>query len=220
MDLHVDSGPLAEAGLPEDVAERARAVAAAPVSLVSGVDLALIGAESGGRDAVVDLVHQAAQAYAEEIETENGAERVAALRAELAARGLDGFVVPMADEYQNEFVPQHARRLAWLSGFMGSAGTVVVLGDKAAVFVDGRYTLQVREQVDLNVFETKSVADVSNWIADSLQSGQKLAYDPWLHTETGVASLREACERAGAELVAVESNPVDAVWTDRPPRPL
>ncbi len=222
MDIQADTQPYFSSGLPADVIERARAVAAAPVSLVTGVDVALVEG-AGDRTAageVADYVTRAAGDFAAEIETENGAERAALLRAELARRGLDGFVVPMADEYQNEFVPRHAQRLAWLSGFLGSAGSIIVLADKAAIFVDGRYTLQVRDQVDVDVFEPRSYLDVAKWIGENLESGQKLGYDPWLHTETAVKALRDACGEAGAELVVVDGNPVDAVWTNRPPRPL
>ena len=220
MDIHADMQP--EADLPADVLERARAVAAAPVSLVTGVDLALIAGDGAAvpADEVAGYVERAASGFAGQIDTGKGAERVAALRAELALRGLDGFVVPMADEYQNEFVPRHAQRLAWLSGFLGSAGSIIVLADRAAIFVDGRYTLQVRDQVDLAVFDTKSYLDVPKWIGENLKAGQKLGYDPWLHTETGVKALAEACEKADAALVPVDGNPVDAVWTDQPPRPL
>ncbi len=220
MDIRVDTQP--EADLPADVLERANAVAAAPVSLVTGIDVALIAGEGAPLTAgdVVYYVERAATGFAGQIQAEKGAERVAALRAELARRGLDGFVVPMADEYQNEFVPRHAQRLAWLSGFLGSAGSIIVLADKAAVFVDGRYTLQVRDQVDLEVFKTKSYLDVPKWVGENMKAGQKLGYDPWLHTETGVKALLEACEKPGAELVAVDGNPIDAVWTEQPPRPL
>ena len=222
MDIHVDTQPGFEGDLPADILDRARAVAAAPVSLVTGVDVALVAGESGpvSSDDVTDYVARAATGFASQIDSGKGGPRVAALRAELARRGLDGFVIPMADEYQNEFVPRHAQRLAWLSGFLGSAGTIIVLKDKAAIFVDGRYTLQVRDQVDTAVFEPRSYLDVPKWIGENLKPGQKLSYDPWLHTETGVKALKEACDDARAELVAVDGNPVDAVWGDRPPRPL
>lgn len=207
-----------------DVLSRARAVAAAPASLVSGVDVPLaVG------DTVLDpkdtaqlraLVVDQARGFTADVECEDGAARVTLLRGELERRGLDGFVVPMADEHQNEFVPRHAQRLAWLSGFLGSAGTIIVLREKAAIFVDGRYTLQVRDQVDTHVFETRSHLDVSEWLTESLGDGQTLGYDPWLHTEAGVKTLRMACEKAHASLAAVDTNPVDAVWEDQPPRPL
>src|SRR5262249_17481322 len=109
--------------------------------------------------------------------------RLAALRAELKQRGLDGFIVPRADRYQNEYVPPSDERLAWISGFTGSAGSAIVLADRAALFVDGRYTLQAREQVDAGLFEivllTETPAD--QWIEKMLREGQKLGYDPWLH---------------------------------------
>ena len=150
------------------------------------------------------------------------AARLAALRAELARRGLDGFVVPMADEYQNEFVPPRALRISWLSGFTGSAGLIVVLGEKAAIFVDGRYTLQVRDQVDTTLFEPRHISEqpATDWIAENLPAGGKLGYDPWLVTADGVKRFRDAAAAAKAELVACEGNPLDAVWTDQPPPPL
>jgi Xaa-Pro aminopeptidase len=150
------------------------------------------------------------------------AERLAALRAELARRSLDGFVVPLADEHQGEFVALRAQRLAWLTGFTGSAGMAVVLAGRAAVFVDGRYTLQVRDQVDTAAFTPIHTADTSpeQWLGETLGAGQRLGYDPWLHTAEGVARLRAACDKAGAALVAVDDNPLDAVWRDQPPRPL
>jgi Xaa-Pro aminopeptidase len=148
--------------------------------------------------------------------------RVAALRAELVRRGLDGFIVPRADRYQNEYVPPSDERLAWISGFTGSAGSAIVLADRAAVFVDGRYTLQAGEQVDASLFEIVALAATppDQWIEKTLREGQKLGYDPWLHTIEGAERLTKACAAAGAILVATETDPVDAVWSDRPPAPL
>jgi Xaa-Pro aminopeptidase len=148
--------------------------------------------------------------------------RVAALRAELARRGLDGFIVPRADRYQNEYVPPSDERLAWISGFTGSAGSAIVLADRAALFVDGRYTLQAREQVDTDLFEIVHLTDTptDQWIEKTLREGQKLGYDPWLHTVEGAERLTKACAAAGAVLVATEPDPLDAVWADRPPEPL
>ena len=148
--------------------------------------------------------------------------RLADLRAELQRRGLDGFIVPRTDEHQGEYVPLRAERLHWLTGFSGSAGSAVVLADRAAIFVDGRYTLQVRDQVDSALFTPFHIADKTafDWIAESLPSNAALGYDPWLLTETAVARFRRAAERAGGRLVAVESNPVDAVWRDQPAAPL
>lgn len=152
----------------------------------------------------------------------DAAERVASLRSYLAARGLDGFIVPRADEHQGENVPARAERLAWLTGFTGSAGAAVVLADKAAVFVDGRYTIQVRQQVDRDQFEYRHLVEepVVGWLHDNLQPGQKLAYDPWLHTVQQANHLRSACEGIGAELIAVDTNPIDALWQNQPAMPL
>ncbi len=148
--------------------------------------------------------------------------RLAALRRELAHRGLDGFVVPLADEHQGEFVPPRARRLAWLTGFTGSAGIAVVLADKAAIFVDGRYTLQVETEVDQTQFSPMPLAEQppDEWIAANLGGGAALGYDPWLHTADGAARLEAACAKAGGRLVALDSNPVDALWTNQPARPI
>ncbi|BBF91620.1 aminopeptidase P family protein [Blastochloris tepida] len=149
-----------------------------------------------------------------------GAERVALLRAELARSGLDGFVVPRADAHQNEYVPTGEERLRWLTGFAGSAGTAVVLADKAAIFVDGRYTLQVTAEADPAVFAPHNIADrtAEAWIAANLAGG-RLGYDPWLHTRDQASKLAAAARAAGGCLVAVESNPIDQVWTDRPAPP-
>ena len=148
-------------------------------------------------------------------------DRLSALRAHLAAGGLDGFLVPHADEHQNEFLPPRAERLAWLTGFTGSAGMAVVLTDQAAIFVDGRYTLQVRAQTDADLYSYHHLIDepVPGWLEKNLDDGMRLGYDPWLHGVRGVERLRKACEKVGAELVPVDGNPIDAVWIDQPPPP-
>ena len=148
--------------------------------------------------------------------------RLAALRAELNRRGLDGFVVPRADEHQGEYVPRRSQRLAWLTGFSGSAGLAIVLADRAAIFVDGRYTLAVRAQVDPEAFVPHQVPEQSPeaWIADNLPKGGKLGFDPWLQTVDGHERFARACQRAGGAFAPVDGNPIDAVWTDRPPAPL
>jgi Xaa-Pro aminopeptidase len=140
----------------------------------------------------------------------------------LARRGLDGFLVPRADEHQGEYVPARAERLAWLTGFTGSAGNAAVLRDAAAVFVDGRYTLQVAVQVDGGLFARIPSADQSmaDWIAVNLPAGAKLGYDPWLHTPNDVEKLKAAVEKAKGQLVAVTGNPLDAVWADQPAAPV
>ena len=148
--------------------------------------------------------------------------RLADLRAELSGLELDGFIVPKVDEHQGEYVAARSERLAWLSGFSGSAGSAVVLTERAAIFVDGRYTLQVRDEVEVDLFEPRHLTNEpqTEWISDHLADGQRLGYDPWLHTPAQVARLQAACDKAGAELVAVDINPVDSVWPDQPAAPL
>jgi Xaa-Pro aminopeptidase len=147
--------------------------------------------------------------------------RLESLRAEMTRQGLDGFIVPHADEFQNEYPPPSAERLAWITGFTGSAGVAVILGDRAAAFTDGRYTLQIREQVDGGFFDIRHITDEppKDWVAKHLGERGRLGYDPWLHTEHSLANWRKAAEKAGGEIVAVEHNPLDAVWTDRSPAP-
>ncbi|MDO8605954.1 MAG: aminopeptidase P family protein [Phaeospirillum sp.] len=149
-------------------------------------------------------------------------QRLEDLRTELRRRSLTGFVVPRSDEHQGEYVPPSAQRLAWLTGFTGSAGSAVALLDRAAIFVDGRYTIQVRAEVDCTRFQPLHLVDhpPSRWLGEVLTRGDRLGFDPWLHTSDQVEALRTACERCGAELVACPDNPLDAVWTDRPPPPL
>ncbi|MDZ4308566.1 aminopeptidase P family protein [Allopontixanthobacter sp.] len=144
--------------------------------------------------------------------------RLSALREELKKRGLDGFVVPISDEHMSEYVGSYAQRLAWLTGFGGSVGSAVVLQHKAAMFVDGRYTVQVREQVDGNLYAYCQVPkdSVGAWLAANAQSGARIGYDPWLHTRGWANTISEALAKIGAELVSVDANPVDAVWEDRP----
>ena len=151
----------------------------------------------------------------------HGAARVADLRRVLKAQALDGFVTPRADEHQNEYVPANAERLLWLTGFSGSAGIAVVLGDRAAMFVDGRYTEQAKAQLDDSVFEIRHVVEEppADWLSRTLKAGERLGYDPRLHTPDAVRRLAAACESAGAELVAVERNPIDSLWLDRPGSP-
>jgi Xaa-Pro aminopeptidase len=147
--------------------------------------------------------------------------RLAAFREELIRRNITGFVIPRADQQQNEYVAPSEERLAWLTGFTGSAGMAVVLRNKAAIFVDGRYTLQAAKQVD-NSWTVQPLVDPppERWLEHHLAQGDRLGFDPWLHTSAAVERLAAACSKAGAELVAVDSNPVDVVWTERPMPPL
>ena len=146
------------------------------------------------------------------------ADRLAALREQLKAEKLDGFVVPLTDEHMSEYVGSYAQRLAWLTGFQGSAGSAVVLPEEAAIFVDGRYTLQVRSQVSASEWSYQSVPETSTtqWLEEHAPEGARIGYDPWLHTRDWVKKAKEALATRGAELVPVDRNPIDEIWTDRP----
>jgi Xaa-Pro aminopeptidase len=162
------------------------------------------------------------QSFEDHAERAESAARVAALRTELARRDLTGFIVPRSDRHQNEYVPPSEERLAWLTGFTGSAGAAIVLMERAVLFVDGRYTLQAREQIDTSVFTIEHLVETppDKWIGQNLEAGDRLGYDPWLHTVEGAERLAKACAAAGATLVAVESNPIDGIWSGRPAPPL
>lgn len=148
-------------------------------------------------------------------------ERVRGLRREIEASGLDGFVVPHSDEHQDEFLPPCAERLRWLTGFTGSAGTAVVLRDSAALFVDGRYTLQARAQTDPSLFEVLQVPDakLSTFVKSKLGEGGRVGYDPRLHTVKEIERLTETLAKANIALVPLERNPIDLLWQDRPAPP-
>lgn len=144
------------------------------------------------------------------------------LRAEMARLKIDGFIVPHDDEYQNEYIPAYAERLMWVSGFSGSAGAAVIFADKAVIFVDGRYTLQVRQQTNEKFFSFEDLVDSPPdiWLGENAAKGARIAFDPMLHTKSGVERLEKAARKAGFELVALKENPIDAAWNDQPPRPL
>ncbi|SDR47196.1 Xaa-Pro aminopeptidase [Rhizobiales bacterium GAS113] len=158
------------------------------------------------------------QTFEDASERAEGPARLAALRDALKEAKLDGFVVPRADAHQSEYVPRSEERLAWLCGFTGSAGLCVVLPQIAAVFVDGRYTLQVRQQVDDTAFTPVSSVEVSvdDWLAEHAPKGGVIGFDPALHTPDMVERFSRALARAGARLAPVAANPIDAIWTDRP----
>lgn len=145
-------------------------------------------------------------------------ERLATLRTRLAQEGLDGFVVPLTDEHMSEYVGGYAQRLAWLTGFQGSAGTAVVLAGEAAMFTDGRYTLQVREQVDGADWTYVQVPQesIAGWLAGHAPQGGRIGYDPWLHTREWVERTAAALAPRDGTLVPVAANPIDALWVDRP----
>jgi Xaa-Pro aminopeptidase len=145
-----------------------------------------------------------------------------ALRAELHRQQLTGFVVPHTDEYQNEYLPPCAERLAWLTGFTGSAGTAIVLRDTAAIFVDGRYTLQVAAQVDEKSFSLHNSGEIHphEWLACHATPSDRIGYDPRLHTQQELERFQKASDRAGAQIVPCSQNPIDRVWHDRPQKPV
>jgi Xaa-Pro aminopeptidase len=162
------------------------------------------------------------QTFEEHADPSFGTLHLPLIRDAVERQGLDGFLIPHEDEHQNEYLPEANDRLAWATGFTGSAGAAVVLKDKAAVFVDGRYTLQVRDQVDLNLFEIRDLVEggVPAWLESQLVAGQVIGYDPRLHSPDALERLRTAAEKAGAKLKAVDPNPLDQAWGKaRPAQP-
>ena len=205
----------------DDVQTLVRGVAAAAVW--DRTWLRLIVPEIEG--AFADRLEALRRSYAEApdgTDTPQAAARLDALRAELARRGLDGFVIPRSDEHQGEYVARRAQRLAWLTGFAGSAGMAITLAERAALFVDGRYTLQAADEVDGSLYEHRHLTDApaDEWLRRHLPAGAKLGYDPRLHSEQGRDRLAGPCRDAGAQLVACEDNPINALWNDQPPPPL
>ena len=162
------------------------------------------------------------QTFDETTDPSFGASHAPLIRQAMAAQGLDGFVIPHEDEYQNEYLPAANDRLAWATGFTGSAGAAVILKDKAAVFVDGRYTLQVRDQVDGNLFEIRDLVEggVPAYLGEVAQSGWTIGYDARLHSPDALERLSAAASKAGAALKPVEVNPLDQAWgAARPAQP-
>ncbi|MEN0000542.1 MAG: aminopeptidase P family protein [Pseudomonadota bacterium] len=161
------------------------------------------------------------QSFAVKSEKAAAPARVASLRARMAAQNIGAFIVPHADAHQNEYMPPRDDRLAWLTGFTGSAGTAIITSDQAMVFVDGRYTLQAAEQTDAQTFQ---IADLTGagplgWLRENMKKTTRLAYDPWLHTMRGRTELEKVSSACGVELVELDENPVDAIWADQPALP-
>jgi len=152
---------------------------------------------------------------------EYGQKNLPRLRKALEKAGLAGFLVPHEDEYQNEYLPDCNERLMWVSGFTGSAGAAIVMTDKAAMFVDGRYTLQVAAQVDNELFsyEKLEAGGVAGWLKANTTSGDVIGYDPRLHSPAALETFRKAVSLSGASLKALDTNPIDAAWEDRPAAP-
>lgn len=181
----------------------------------------------GADDAEIAALQELKATIARELDSGLGvapapADRLVALRAELRSRGVDGFLVPRGDEFHNEYPPRRADRLEWLTGFNGSAGLAAVFPKVAAIFVDGRYTLQASQQVDGLQFEQRHLVDapVEQWVLQHGEKGQKLGVDPWLHTQADLEPVLKACEARGVELVRLPDNPIDAVWTRQPDAPI
>ncbi|TVS00195.1 MAG: aminopeptidase P family protein [Rhodospirillales bacterium] len=210
---------------PEEVCELIAGVAAAPQGVDPDSWLSLLGASVDPvlREQLVDLLAAArARLQAPVATVEERAGRLTALRRELRRRRLAGFLVPRADEHQGEQVALCSERLRWLTGFTGSAGIAVVLLQHAALFIDGRYTEQAKDEVDGAVWSVHHAVEepLTNWLMSHLPEKARLGFDPWLHTAGQVESLREACHKARARLVAQAANPLDAIWQDRPPPPI
>lgn len=148
-------------------------------------------------------------------------ERIAQLRDVLAHEKLDAFLVPLTDEYMNEYVPAYAQRLAWLTGFTGSAGLAIVMADRAALFTDGRYTLQAAQQVDETLYELlhTSKNPLSEYLAKYLKESGRIAYDPWLHTRMGLEKIKPALAKTKSKIISVDKNLIDCIWLDKPAPP-
>ena len=158
------------------------------------------------------------QSFDDVSEKHLSAARVAQLREELARRGLDGFIIPRQDEFQGEYVAPYAERLRWLTGFAGSWGMAVLMKDRGAIFVDGRYTIQVRQQVDTGLFTPHHLVEEppAEWLEKELRPGEVLGYDPWLLTADLAMIFEQACAKAGAKLVPVADNPIEpGIWTSK-----
>ncbi|MBM3551119.1 MAG: aminopeptidase P family protein [Alphaproteobacteria bacterium] len=161
------------------------------------------------------------QTFVDDAARGDGAARLKTLRSELKRHGLDGFLVPRADAHQNEYVPKCAERLAWLTGFTGSAGFAVVLEKEAAIFIDGRYVIQVRGEIDAKLFKPLDIAETTplKWLGDHAPPGARIGYDPWVHASAQIERFTKALAEKKIELVPLELNPIDALWTDRPAEP-
>ena len=218
---------LRTAGVPASLAEvkaLLAGIAAAPRPIDDDDWLRLVAPSEAGalRQQLVVLRETLASADDGIGQPDASAARLADLRAELGRRALDGFVVPLADEHQGEYVAGRSRRLAWLTGFTGSAGIALILAEKAALFTDGRYTLQIENQTDGALYERHHITESppGAWLETHLSAGMKLGFDPWLHSSDQRRRLAEACARVGAELTPCESNPLDEIWRAQPPRPI
>ena len=217
---------LAEAGVDTPIHEVESLVRGVAAAAVQDRDwIRLIHPETEAGAGYAERFEALRRTYAEApdgIDTPQQEARLAVLRAELAKRGLDGFMVPLSDEHQGEYVARRSQRLAWLTGFTGSAGMAVVLAERAALFVDGRYTLQAAAQVDDSLYEHRHITEepADAWLRNHLAAGAALGYDPRLHGTRERDRMAAPCHAVGARLVPCDDNPIDALWADQPPAPL
>ena len=217
---------LAEAGIDAPIHEVEALVRGVAAAAVQDRDwLRLIHPETEAGAGYAEHFEALRRTYAEApdgIDTPQQESRLTALRVELAKRDLDGFVVPLSDEHQGEYVARRSQRLAWLTGFTGSAGMAIVLAERAALFVDGRYTLQAAAQVDGSLYEHRHITEepADAWLRKHLAAGAALGYDPRLHGTRERDRMAAPCRAVGARLVPCEDNPIDALWADQPPAPL
>ena len=222
---------LKRAGAATDVAAvlaRLRGLAAAPAAADESGLAVLVEAlgldddDDAFRATLGDFVATLRAGYTGEMTATSHKVRVIALRDALKTAALDGFIIPRNDEHQGEYVPIRAERLAWLTGFSGSAGVAIVLLEKAAIFVDGRYTLQLRNQADSRIFEFRHLIDepAADWLAENAPKGGRIGFDAWLHTPEAVERLEKACAARRITLHPVDTNPVDEIWHHQPPPPL
>ena len=217
---------LAEAGVDTPIHEVESLVRGVAAAAVQDRDwIRLIHPETEAGAGYAEHFEALRRTYAEApdgIDTPQQETRLAALRAELAKRGLDGFMVPLSDEHQGEYVARRSQRLAWLTDFTGSAGMAVVLAERAALFVDGRYTLQAAAQVDDSLYEHRHITEepADAWLRNHLAEGAALGYDPRLHGTRERDRMAAPCRAVGARLVPCDDNPIDALWANQPPAPL
>lgn len=211
----------------EEVKETLRGINAAPADLGEPQRWARLFTTNDNAETVQQLAALKEHLAANQNNVKQ--DKLADLRAEMAKRGVDGFYIPRADEFQGEYVPARAERLAWITEFTGSAGYAVVLNDKAGFFTDGRYTLQSRAQVDDKAFQICNVSENQlpiptmspvEWIEKNLPAGARFGVDPWVHTPNDLKRIKDAVEKAGGTLVLLQDNPLDAAWKDQPPAPL
>ena len=208
----------------KDAAETVKGAAVAPFAATSEwLDRLFPSADAQARQLLsAAYSHYAASDHGLAASAEERGTRLTALRIELARLGLDGFLVPRTDEYLGQYVSLRAMRLHWLTGYSGSNGVAVVLKDRAVILADGRYTLQLSQQIDPRLFEQvdSDRTPLHTWLADNLPKESSLGYDPWLHSASELERLSRACKLTQSQVRRVHRNPIDSLWHDQPPEPL